>query len=63
MGNNQEFSHLARVEVEVFRVELVALLEICHAHAVMAQFVYWRWALLKALKLVGVTVLLLGLQL
>lgn len=62
-GNNQEFSHLARVEVEVFRVELVALLEICHAHAVMAQFVYWRWALLKALKLVGVTVLLLGLQL
>lgn len=62
-GSNWQFAYLAGVEVEVFRIELVALLEICHAHAVMAQFVYWRWALLKALELVGVTVLLLGLQL
>lgn len=29
------FIYLAGVEVEVFRVELVALLEICHAHAIM----------------------------
>lgn len=62
-SSNWQFAYLAGVEVEVFRVELVALLEICHAHAVMAQFVYWSWTLLKALKLVGVTVLLLGLQL
>lgn len=61
--SNWGFAYLAGVEIEVFRVELVALLKICHAHAVMAQFVYWRWALLKALELVGVAVLLLGLQL
>lgn len=55
--------YLTGVEVEVFRVELVALLEICHAHAIVAQFVHWRWALLKALELVGISVLLLGLEL
>lgn len=55
------FVYLAGIKVEVFRVELVALLEICHAHAVMPQLVYRRWALLKALELVGFAVLLLGL--
>lgn len=53
--------YLAGVEVEVFRVELVALLEIRHAHAVMAQLVDRRRALLKPLELVGLTVLLLRL--
>lgn len=43
-------AYLAGVEVEVFRVKFIALLEICHAHAVMPQLVHRCWALLKALE-------------
>lgn len=60
---NQELwsFYLAGIKVEVFGVELVAFLEIRHTHAVVTQFVHGCWALLKALELVGIAVLLLGL--
>ena len=55
-------TYLTGVEVEIGRVELVALGEIGDAHAKVAQFMDWCWPLLEALEFVGTAVFLVGLD-
>lgn len=55
-------TYLAGVEVEIGRVELVALCEIGDAHAKVAQLMDWCWPLLEALEFVGTAVFLVGLD-
>ena len=54
-------AHLAGVEIEVCRVEVVALGKVGDAHAKVAELVDWCWALLEALELIDAAVLLDGL--
>ena len=49
------------MKVEVGGVKFVALRKVGHAHAKVADFVYWCWPLLEALELVDASVLLVGL--
>jgi len=51
-------THLAGVEVEVGRVEFVALGKVGHAHAKVAELVHWCRPLGKTLELVDTSVLL-----
>jgi hypothetical protein len=53
----KEEAYLARVEIEVRRVELVRLGEVCHAHAEVAELVNRGWPFLEALELVRSAVL------
>jgi hypothetical protein len=55
-------TYLAREEIEIRRVELVALCKVGDAQAEMAQLVHRSRPLLESLERIGLSVLLRGLN-